>query len=185
MRIISGKYKGRHLVSFKAGHIRPTMDRVKETIFNKWMQYTDEATVLDLFSGTGSLGLEALSRGALSVDFVEKNAKSIQIIEENIHLLKVRKEEYRVHQKDVLAFLKSYKGTVFQLILIDPPFTEKMAHEVMEALSKSSVYDENTRIVIESIKQERIDPEYGDLFCYDKQDYGDKNLSFYCKKVQT
>ena len=73
MRIISGKYKGHQLVSFQADHIRPTTDRVKESLFNMIQGEIDGARVLDLFSGTGSLGLEALSRGAREVIFVEKS----------------------------------------------------------------------------------------------------------------
>ena len=94
MRIISGKFKGRVLVSFEASNIRPTMDRVKETLFNKWMRHVEDARVLDLFAGTGNLGLEALSRGALHVSFVEKNLKSIQIVKKNIELLKIDRSSY-------------------------------------------------------------------------------------------
>ena len=96
MRIISGKYKGRNLVSFKADHIRPTMDRIKETIFNKWMMYVDGAKVLDLFAGTGNLGIEALSRGATHVTFVEKSNKSMNIVKENLELLKISKSDYQI-----------------------------------------------------------------------------------------
>jgi len=184
MRIISGKYKGRHLVSFKADHIRPTMDRVKETLFNKWMSCVDGARVLDLFAGTGNLGLEALSRGAEHVTFVEKNSKSISIIRENVQLLKIAKEEASVIQKDVFAFLKTYAGEPFDLILVDPPFTEKIAHDVMQALAQSQCTKAETLIAIEAIKQERIDAEYSHLICYDKQDYGDKSLSLFSKKVE-
>jgi 16S rRNA (guanine966-N2)-methyltransferase len=182
MRIISGKYKGRHLASFKADHLRPTMDRVKETIFNKWMMYVDEAKVLDLFAGTGNLGLEALSRGASHVTFVEKNYRSVNIINENLSLLKIEKNEYQLVQKDVLIYLNNYSDAKkFDLIFIDPPFTEKMADEVMQAVGKSQVYSPDTRIVIESIKQEKIADQYGELQCYDRLDYGDKFLSFFKK----
>ena len=185
MRIVSGKYKGRVLVSFQADHIRPTMDRVKETLFNKWMHDVDGARTLDLFSGTGSLGLEALSRGATFVDFVEMNLKSIQILKKNIDLLKINRMEHSIHNKDVLIFLKKYEGPAYNLILIDPPFTEKMAHKVMEALDSSACFDDMTLIAIESQKQERIDDEYTNLFRYDFKDYGDKFLSFYRKKEQS
>ena len=89
MRIISGKFKGRVLSSFQADHIRPTTDRVKETLFNKWMHYLEDAHVIDLFSGTGNLGLEALSRGAKHVIFVEKNASSIKILKKTLSYLKL------------------------------------------------------------------------------------------------
>lgn len=185
MRIISGKYKGRVLASFQADHIRPTMDRVKETLFNKWMHDVDQAVVLDLFAGTGSLGLEALSRGAARVDFVEKSVQSLQIISKNLALLKIAKNEYSVHKKDVLQFITLYKGAAYNLILIDPPFTEKMAHEVMLALDASSCFDHQTLIAIESIKQEKIEPDYTNLYRYDSKDYGDKILSFFRKKEQS
>lgn len=184
MRIISGKYKGRHLVSFKADHIRPTMDRVKETLFNKWMGYVEGARVLDLFAGTGNLGLESLSRSAAHVTFVEKNPKSVSIIRQNIELLKIPAAEATVITKDVFSFLKTYQGEPFDLILIDPPFTEKLADSVMEALAQSACVHGNSLIAIEAIKQEKIDTEYGDLTCYDRQDYGDKSLSLFHKKAQ-
>lgn len=184
MRIISGRFRGRVLSSFQADHIRPTTDRVKETIFNKWMHYTDGARVLDLFSGTGNLGIEALSRGAIHVDFVEMNTKSIAILKKNVELLKLDSNEYKVHKQDVLQYLKRYQGEPFSLILIDPPFTEKMAHEVMVALDQSACFDENTLIAIESQKKERMDDAYTTLYRYHFNDYGDKLLSFFAKKPQ-
>lgn len=184
MRIISGRFKGRVLASFQADHIRPTTDRVKETIFNKWMGALDGARVLDLFSGTGSLGLESLSRGALQVDFIEQNVKSIQILKKNIELLKLSKDEYSIFKQDVLTFLKNFQGPPYAFILIDPPFTEKMAHDVMQALDVSACFDENTLIAIESQKKERIDDAYTQLYRYHVNDYGDKLLSFFTKKAQ-
>ena len=80
MRIIAGKYGGRRLKAFKADHIRPTTDRVKETLFNILQSYIPEAHILDLYAGTGSLGFEALSRGASDVMAVEQNRKSLSII---------------------------------------------------------------------------------------------------------
>ena len=184
MRIISGKFKGRVLASFKADHIRPTTDRVKESLFNKWMRSIGDAQVLDLFSGTGSLGLEALSRGAIHVDFVEMNLKSIQILKKNIELLKLDPKEYSISKIDVLSYLKKYQGKPYDLILVDPPFTEKMAHDVMLAIDLSQCFGPETLIAIESQKKERMDDNYSNLFRYDMNDYGDKILSFFTKKAQ-
>lgn len=184
MRIISGRFKGRVLSSFQADHIRPTTDRVKESLFNKWMHHLDEARVLDLFSGTGSLGLEALSRGASHVQFVEANLKSIDILKKNIALLKLDSSEYSILKSDVLTFLKKYQGEPFDLILADPPFTEKMAHDVMQALDASACYKPETLIAIESQKKERMDDQYNQLYRYDMNDYGDKVLSFFTKKSE-
>lgn len=183
MRIISGRFKGRVLTSFQADHIRPTTDRVKESLFNKWMGHVEEAQVLDLFAGTGNLGIESLSRGAQHVDFVEMNVKSIQILKKNIDLLKLSPNEFSIYKQDVLTYLKKYQGEAYNLILADPPFTEKMAHDVMQALNASQCFDADTLIAIESHKKERIDEAYSNLYRYDFNDYGDKVLSFFAKKA--
>ena len=184
MRIISGKFKGHHLVSFQAQHIRPTTDRVKETLFNKINFEAHFGRVLDLFCGTGNLGLEALSRGADHVTFVDAHKQSILITRENIMKLKVTKEESMVIQKDVLAFLKQYEGNPFDLIFADPPFTQKMAHDVMVGLSKSQAVGPQTVITIESERKERMEDLYGELLRYDHREFGDKILSFFKKQSQ-
>lgn len=181
MRIISGKYKGHQLVSFQADHIRPTTDRVKETLFNKIQGDVDGARVLDLFSGTGNLGIEAISRGASEVVFVEKNKKSIAILEKNMAKLKIS-EPYQIVQKDVLPFLKNYEGAAFDVIFVDPPFTEEMAHDVMVVLSQSKVFHEQSLIMIESGRREKIVDDYSPLARYDVREFGDKSLSFFCQK---
>jgi 16S rRNA (guanine966-N2)-methyltransferase len=179
MRIISGKFRGRQLVSFEADHIRPTTDRVKESWFNILQGSWEGARVLDLFSGTGNLSFEALSRGASFVEAVESNVQSTGIILKNQALLKVSKEEFRLVIKDVFKFLADYKGLAFDVILIDPPFTEKIAHSVMESLSKSKVWRETTIIGIESSKQERMDSTYQTLVQSDQRAFGDKILTFF------
>jgi len=181
MRIISGKYKGQRLVSFQADHIRPTTDRVKESLFNIIQGAIPEAKVLDLFSGTGSLGIEALSRGASSVLFVEKNKKSIAILEKNIAKLKVS-EPYQILNKDVLTFLKSYSGDPFDVILADPPFTEQMAHDVILLADQSQVIGENSLFLIESGRREKVLDDYPNLTRYDVREFGDKYLSFFRRK---
>ncbi|MES3037253.1 MAG: 16S rRNA (guanine(966)-N(2))-methyltransferase RsmD [Bdellovibrionota bacterium] len=179
MRIIAGKYRGHHLVNFKANHIRPTTDRVKETMFNKWMGYLEDATVLDLFCGTGNLGLEALSRGAKHVTFVDSHKTSLKITQENIEKLKIPKEQYTIVLKDVFTFVKQWSKEPFDLIFVDPPFTEKIAHDVMEAISKSKAFAPHTRIALESQAKERLELEYSPLTCYDQNLYGDKKLSLF------
>lgn len=181
MRIISGKYKG-NLTSFKADHIRPTTDRVKESQFNILMGHFEDARVLDLFAGTGNLGIEALSRGAREVVFVEKNPRSILIVRENLKKLKVT-EPTQVIQKDVLSYLKSYEGEPFDVIFADPPFTQKMAHDVMLAMSTSRAFADHTVMTIESEARERMDDQYENLIRYDHREFGDKILSFFKKNL--
>lgn len=182
MRIIAGKYRGHQLVAFKADHIRPTTDRVKETLFNKIQFHLEGANVVDLFCGTGNLGIEALSRDAQFCTFVEKNPKSLNITRQNLEKLKVPSNQYKIVNMDVIAFLKNYQGEAFDIVLADPPFTEKMAHAVMEAASQSSALATHTIMAIESQKKERMEAVYGDLVRYDQKDYGDKYLNLFCHK---
>lgn len=181
MRVIAGKYKGHNLISFQGEHIRPTTDRVKETLFNIIRNEIEGARVLDLFAGTGNLGIESLSRDCQNVIFVEKHPKSIQIVKENIAKLKI-KEDYQIIHKEVFAFLKSYSGEAFDIIFADPPFTEKMGHLVVQAIDRSHTIGAQTLLAIESLKQERMDEEYERLYRYDQRIFGDKILSFYKMK---
>ena len=181
MRVISGKFKGRRLTGFKAPHIRPTTDRIKESIFNRLAADLPEARVLDLFSGTGNLAIEALSRSAAYVEAVEKHSKSIAIIKNNLEQLKIT-EGIKVIQKDVLSYLKRYEGSSFDVIFVDPPFTEKMADEVMDVLCQSKVGHVGTRLVIESGGHEEIKDEYGKFLLEERKMYGDKSVSYYTKE---
>ncbi len=182
MRIISGKYRGHQLVAFKADHIRPTTDRVKETLFNKLMFRLEGARVADLFCGTGNLGIEALSRDAVHCTFVEKNPKSLAITRQNLEKLKVPSAEYRIISMDVLSYLKSYSGEAFDVILADPPFTEKMAHAVLTAAAQGTAFGQNTVLAIESEQKERLDEVYDDIVQMDKKSYGDKFLTLFCHR---
>lgn len=178
MRIIAGKFRGRRLANFKADHIRPTTDRVKESIFNKLQGYVDGARVLDLFGGTGNLTCEAVSRGAVHVDTVELSKKSVAIIRENLALLGIEKDVH-VFTEDVLKYLKRYEGTPYDLILADPPFTEKLADSVLESLSTSKAVGPETIIMIESSSHETVKESYPGLERTDERDYGDKRVSFW------
>lgn len=178
MRIIAGKYKGRRLVSFKASHIRPTTDRVKESIFNTIQNELYDEQVLDLFSGTGNMAIEAFSRGACAVVAVESHTKSIDIIKENLKALDI-KEGIKIIKKDVFKFISSYEGEPFRVIIVDPPFTKKISHDVMAALSISKLYSKDTLVLIESSSHERIDDKYSDLEQVAQKDFGDKKVSYY------
>ena len=183
MRIIAGKYKGHQLVAFKAGHIRPTTDRVKESVFNKLMPDILGARVLDLYAGTGNLSFESLSRGAEHVDIVEMNRKSLKIIEQNRTKLRIS-EGLKVYGRDVFSYIRSYQGLLYDIILVDPPFTEKIAHSTMEAIAENGErLIENGIVVIESSTQERIDYEYLGFYLLDRNSFGDKTVSFFKRDV--
>ena len=156
MRVISGKFKGRQLVEFEAAHIRPTTDRVKETLFNKLMGMTEGARVLDLFSGTGNLAIECISRGSAWVDLVESHKKSISIIRENLSKLKID-EGFAIHPVDAFRYIESYSGTPYDIVLADPPFTETLAHQLAEKIGESGLLGPDSLLVIEASSKERMD----------------------------
>ncbi len=178
MRIIAGKLKGRRLVNFNADHIRPTTDRVKESIFNKIQFLIEGSRVLDLFSGTGNLAIESYSRGASHVTAVEKNPKSIQIIKKNLEAFKISRE-IEVVSSDVFNYLSTYKGEAFDIVLIDPPFTEKLSHELLKKIGSSNVLNQTTQIIIESAKGESVEKNYLNLKFLDQRSFGDKKVSFF------
>jgi len=181
MRVIAGRFRGRQLVSFQAGHIRPTTDRVKESIFNKLQMQTADARVLDLFSGTGNLSIEALSRGAAHVTAVELSKKSLQILKKNLDSLQIQKHEIEVIGDDVFRFLKRYEGPPFDIILVDPPFTEKLADQVLGVISELAerLLHAETVLMIESSKHEVVQDHYQRLERFDVRDYGDKLVSYF------
>ncbi|MBE8222225.1 MAG: 16S rRNA (guanine(966)-N(2))-methyltransferase RsmD [Bdellovibrionales bacterium] len=183
MKIIAGRFKGQNLQSFKNKNIRPTMSKVKETLFNKIQLKINGAKVLDLFSGTGSLGIEALSRGAVSVDFVEQHPSSVKILKENIKLIKIE-DEINIFKKDVFSFLDKKDFICdWDIILIDPPFTQKLADKVMTAISTLNFNKQDAIIIIESSKHEVIKDSYLEWGLQDQKNFGDKKLSFYSRML--
>jgi 16S rRNA (guanine966-N2)-methyltransferase len=186
MRIIAGSLGGRHLVSFRADHIRPTTDRVKETIFNRFMFDIAEMRVLDLYAGTGNLSFEALSRGAEYVESVESHRKSLQVIRSNQSSLGLDPKDgpnllgrHVLIGDDVFRYLAHFEGQPFDIILIDPPFTMRLADSTMNALSNSKTWHQGTRIAIESSRGEALGDRYGALCLEVRKNFGDKTLSFF------
>ena len=150
-------------------------------MFNALQGWIEGAKVLDLFCGTGSLGIEALSRGAAQVVFVDNNSKSLSILRRNLEALDTPRESYRIAKQDVFQFLKDCEQT-FDLIFIDPPFTEKLGDSVMQAVAQSSISHAQSRVHLESAKQEPVGKEYGSFFAYKQRVFGDKCLSVFHQK---
>lgn len=137
LRIIGGEWRGRVLQFADHPAIRPTPDRVRETLFN-WVQGTVVgARCLDLFAGSGALGLEALSRGAASVDFVERDRNSGQTIQSHLALLKG--EQGHVHVRDAFHFLEQTDLAAYDLIFLDPPFGKGLLEKVVVQLQQASL----------------------------------------------
>lgn len=150
IRIIAGKYRGRKLPVLDAEGLRPTTDRVKETLFNWLMPYINDAICLDCFAGSGGLGFEALSRGAKQVVFLELNKKAAQQLKQNLALVNVTSAQ--VMQTDSLAFLSRANddlNNTFDLVFVDPPFRKGLLTQIGSKLTQGWLAD-NALIYVES-----------------------------------
>lgn len=139
IRIIAGQYRGRKLPVLMAEGLRPTTDRVKETVFNWLMPYIQNTQCLDCFAGSGSLGFEAMSRGASSVTLIELNKLAAQQLKNNKALLKA--ENINVIEQNALDFLR-HNQQRYSLVFIDPPFRKGLAQQSAELLNEKSLTDD-------------------------------------------
>ena len=170
MRIIGGKFRGRVLAEFKGDNVRPTSDRAKEALFNILSLKVREAEVLDLFCGSGALGLECLSRGAKKVVFNDLSKDSIGILKKNLSALKIeREQEAVVYNYDFLACLdRVEKG--FDLIFIDPPYAFDYGVPAMEKIVKRGLLNGDGIIVYE--RDRAFEGEIKGLEKFDERKYG-------------
>ena len=150
MRIIAGTARSLPLKTIEGQDTRPTTDRIKETLFNIIQDEVPGAYFLDLFAGSGQIGLEAVSRGARYAVFVEKNPKACSCIRDNLSFTKLA-EHGKLLNMDVLQALRSLEGEeAFDCIFMDPPYNHDLERQVLEYLSDSSLADDHTLIITEA-----------------------------------
>ncbi|HVI07784.1 MAG TPA: 16S rRNA (guanine(966)-N(2))-methyltransferase RsmD [Candidatus Binatia bacterium] len=185
MRVIAGKYRGRTLRSMRGNDIRPTSDRLRETLFNVLSAGNPEAlegTVwLDLFAGTGAVGIEALSRGAKQVYFVETSAAATKVIEQNLASLEIE-EGYTILREDLAGVLWRLKRqhAAADVVFLDPPYQLQNAYkQTLTMLAESSVVWAMSLVVAEHEKQFDPGEEFGALRRIRKLVQGNAALSFY------
>ena len=158
MRIIGGKYRGLKLHTPNSDHIRPTTDRMRETMFNMLEHGSGPgirgSNVLDLFAGTGALGLEAISRGASHVTFIDKNPKSLQIAKQNFTALRNENNADFI-QADGTKFNSDVVG--YDIIFIDPPYNKGLVLPALENICAREMLNENSVVVVEFASNENID----------------------------
>jgi len=157
-RVIGGTWRSRRLTFPAIVGLRPTTDRVKETVFNWLSAYLPDANVLDLFAGSGSLGIEALSRGAKSVTFIEKDKQAAIAIRENFKLLGIQENiETKVLNIDALTWLSSWDNAntskAFDVIFIDPPFRKGLLNDCLSYLEQNHRLDKGTMVYLEREKE--------------------------------
>ncbi|WZL74798.1 16S rRNA (guanine(966)-N(2))-methyltransferase RsmD [Clostridiaceae bacterium 35-E11] len=186
MRVIAGSLKGRRLKTPKGIETRPTTDRVKESIFSIIHAHIIDSIIIDLFSGTGNLGIEALSRGAEKVFFVDKNKNSIQLIKENIESMGL-KSKSEILFCDALKAIKQLASLShkFDIIFMDPPYSKGLILPCMEAINAEDMLKEDGIILVEHDTKDTLPDNVGRLIKRKEKKYGNTMISIYAEEASS
>ena len=149
MRVIAGTARSLPLKTREGKDTRPTTDRIKETLFNVLQPYVQEAVFLDLFSGSGGIGIEALSRGAYHAYFVDNDVKAVECIIDNLKFTKFT-DRATVLKQDVISALSGISEKEVDIIFMDPPYDQLFEKRVLETLSNKSYVTDDTLIIVEA-----------------------------------
>lgn len=184
MRVIAGTAKGRPLANVPGAGTRPITDRVKSAVFNILGDTIIEALFLDLFAGTGGVGIEALSRGAARAVFVEQNRRAIETIRRNLSAtdLEVRAE---VRHTDVFAYLKRAPAQPFDFIYVAPPQYQGIWLKTLQALDSQSWLAPDGEVIVQIFPKELTHFELNDLTVVDQRQYGSTLLLFLAHRVDS
>lgn len=184
MKVTGGMSKGRLLASIKGLYIRPTSSKVREAIFNLLGQDITGLIVLDLFAGTGSLGIEALSRGALSALFIDNSYLSIKSIKKNLRSCGFE-DSGTVLKRDIMRGLP-FKHRFFQkgvdLVFIDPPYGRDYIPPVLKRLSDGEILATSAIVVTESLYDDKLPDKAGKLCLFDTRIYGETKIDMYSRE---
>lgn len=180
MRVVAGKYKGFNLLSPKVNSSRPTDNKVKEAIFDMLFPYKPDFVALDLFSGTGQMGIEFLSRGAREVYFNDKNPSTNAILKENIS--KIKDDSAKISKLDFRKALKYYKEEKlkFDYIFLDPPYEGDMLKQAIELIIECELLNDEGIIITESDRELDFSGR-GGLNILKEKSYGRKLIKIYTR----
>lgn len=179
MRIISGKARGTKLYTLEGNATRPTLDRVKESLFNIIQNDIEDSTVLDLFSGSGAIGLEFLSRGAKRAVLCDSSKDAIKIIKQNVQKTHFE-EKVEVYNMEFTKLVERLQNQKFDIIYIDPPYATDFIKISLEKIIEYELVNENTKIIVETDDETRIlnQIEKMDVEITDKRKYGRATIIF-------
>ncbi|MFZ5988897.1 MAG: 16S rRNA (guanine(966)-N(2))-methyltransferase RsmD [Bacillota bacterium] len=180
LRVISGTAKGHKLRTLKGSSTRPTSDRVKESLFNIIGSRVFEKDVLDIYAGTGNLGIEALSRGAASAVFIDKSHECASIIKENLAHTKLI-EKASVITGDVFSTLNkiSKDDKKFDIIFLDPPYNKNLVEDTLKCIMENDIIGVGGLVIAEHDVDDEVPEEAAGLKRFRQQKYGDTIISFY------
>ncbi|MCI0530518.1 MAG: 16S rRNA (guanine(966)-N(2))-methyltransferase RsmD [candidate division Zixibacteria bacterium] len=186
MRINSGSLKGRKLSSPKKLKIRPPLDKLKQSVFNMLAGEVQDSKVLDLFAGTGSFGLEAVSRGAAQAVFVESSFKAYQLLKQNIGRLNASPQTTIINSRVSGAIHNlSEQGDSFKLIFVDPPFLEDLCQKTLDSLCRSNLLQEKSLIIIHHHQKEPVESKAEELKLVRRRKFGDNLVSIFLYSHQS
>ena len=179
MRIISGKARGTKLYTLDGTATRPTLDRVKESLFNIIQNDIEDSTVLELFSGSGAIGLEFLSRGAKRAVLCDSSKDAIKIIKQNVQKTHFE-EKVEVYNMEFTKLVERLQNQKFDIIYIDPPYATDFIKISLEKIIEYELVNENTKIIVETDDETRIlnQIEKMDVEITDKRKYGRATIIF-------
>ena len=184
MKIIGGQFKGRNF--YMPSGIRPTQSIARKALFDILGQDLEGVTLLDLFAGSGAVGLEAISRGAAKATMVEKDSKCVDVITENIDLLSIEPNEsgetpYEVVQSDAFAAIKLFarQEKKFDVIFIDPPYGQGLAKKALKTLGGYDILQPNCIVVIQHEKREILPQKQGRFLAFRQKKYGSTFFTIY------
>jgi 16S rRNA (guanine966-N2)-methyltransferase len=176
MRIIGGTFKNQTLKSPKGEQTRPTSERLRETVFNIAQGYVKGKTFLDLFAGSGAIGIEAISRGAFFATFIEKDRKALHALQENIKKLELENQT-KVFAGDVFTLLKRFKGQSFDLIFIDPPYEKGFQKKTLQLIDELGILAKEAVIFVEeSVNNDLTFLKYATFQLKEKRRVGSTSL---------
>jgi len=178
MRVISGLYKGKIIDGFDIEGTRPTQDRVKESLFGSIQDYIDDSVVLDLFSGSGNLGIEALSNGAKECFFVDNNKEAIKVINNNLSKIGIISNVLNKDFKDALNYFRD-NNTKFDLVFLDPPYKDDYIDYAVNYLLENNLLNEKGIIVSEF--ENNIKTDYKELKITKEKKFGYKKIVIFKK----
>lgn len=181
MRVIGGTDRGRRLGAPRGLKTRPTADRVRVALFDILGPAVAGARVLDLFAGTGAVGIEALSRGAARAVFVERDRAALRVLRRNLAALRLSREHARVVAGDALAALPGLAASEqpFDLVFLDPPYTGDLAPRTLAALAGSPLLRHGTRVVVQHFARVALPPLSGLAAGREPRRLGDTTLTFF------
>lgn len=180
MRIIAGTWSSRRIETLDGDATRPTLDKVREAVFSSLGTYFDGGTMLDLYAGSGAVGLEALSRGMNQLVSVEKSHAACNVIRKNIAALQCSDQVRLLNMSDERALhLLAEEGMQFDLVYLDPPYRLQRDEAVMQFLCDAGMLKEGSRVVVESLKEEAFPQDVGILHQEKSKVYGISRITYY------